>query len=99
MGKSYAPEFWRSMIQRVRDGRSAKVVTTGLRVSEATVFRRVAQDREDHSQQGGMSRLETAELARAHRRMGELATKLAVVRTAVDFFASVGAIRPKAGFW
>ncbi len=44
MGKSYAPEFRHRVIQRLRAGRPVRTVSAELGVSEATVFRWVAQD-------------------------------------------------------
>ena len=94
MGKSYAPEFRRRVVQRVRDGRAVKVVAAELGVSEPTVFRWVGQDRVDRGERAGLSSGERAELALAHRRIRELETELAVVKMASDLFA-IEKTRPK----
>lgn len=91
---TYAPEFRRRVIHRVRDGRSVQVVATERGVSEASVFRWMAQDRVDRGERAGLSSVERAELALAHRRIRELETELAVVKMAADLFA-IEKTRPK----
>ena len=94
MGKSYAAEFRHRVIQRVRDGRSVKVVATELGVSEASAFRWMAQDRVDRGERASLSSVDRAELAQVHRRIRELEAGLAMVKMAADLFA-IEKARPK----
>ena len=95
MGKSYAPEFRHRVIQRVRAGRPVRTVSAELGVSEATVFRWVAQDHVDRGESAGLSSIDKVELARARGRIRELETELAVVKKASEFFTTMEKIRPK----
>lgn len=95
MGKSYAPEFRHRVIQRVRAGRPVRTVSAELGVSEATVFRWVAQDHVDRGESAGLSSIGKVELARARGRIRELETELAVVKKASEFFTTMEKIRPK----
>jgi transposase-like protein len=95
MGKSYAPEFRHRVIQRVGAGRAVRAVSAELGVSEATVFRWVAQDHVDRGESAGLSSLDKVELAGARRRIRELETELAVVKKASEFFTTMEKIRPK----
>lgn len=79
MGKSYAPEFRHRVIQRVRAGRPVRTVSAELGVSEATVFRWVAQDHVDRGESAGLSSIDKVELARARGRIRELETELPVL--------------------
>ncbi len=95
MARSYAPEFRRRVVQRVRSGHSVKKVAAEVGAAEATVFRWVAQDKVDRGERAGTSSRDRTELAKAQRRIRELETELAVVKEASAFFGSLGQMRPK----
>lgn len=95
MGRSYAPEFRHRVVQRIRSGHSVKKVAAEVGAAEATVFRWVAQDKVDRGERSGTSSRNRTELARAHRRIRELETELAIVKKASEFFNSLDTIRPK----
>jgi transposase len=92
--RSYAPEFRRRVVERVRRGGSVRVVATEIGVSEATVYRWRQQDRIDRGERPGLSSVERVELAQARRRIRELETELEIVRKASVLFAE-GVVRPK----
>ena len=95
MGRSYAPEFRRRVVQRVRNGRSVKRVASELKLPEGTIFRWVAQDRIDRGERPGQTSTQRSELAAARRRIRELETELAIVKEASEFYSSLDKIRPK----
>jgi transposase len=95
MRRSYAPEFRHRVVQRVRSGHSVKKVAAEVGAAEATVFRWVAQDKVDRGERPGTPSRERTQLARAHRRIRELETELAIVKKASDFFNSMDKLRPK----
>ena len=97
MARSYAPELRLRVVQRVRSGHSVKKVAAEVGAAEATVFRWVAQDKVDRGERAGTSTRDLTELAKAHRRIRELETELAVVKEASEFFASLEKMRPKGG--
>jgi transposase len=92
--RSYAPEFRRRVAELVRGGRTVSVVAAEIGVSEATVYRWLAQDRVDRGEQPGLSSVERVELAQARRRIRELETELEIVKKASVLFAE-GELRPK----
>src|SRR5262245_9827956 len=96
MPKSYAPEFRRRVVDRVRSGRSVAEVAAGIGVSEATLYRWRTQDQVDRGERVGRSSLERVELAEARRRIRELETELAIVKQASALFVE-GVVRPKGG--
>jgi len=63
-------------------------------VSEATIFRWMAQDRVDRGEQEGLRSVERAELLAARRRIRELETELAITMRAPALFAE-GEVRAK----
>ena len=92
--RSYAPEFRRRVVERVRQGGSVRVVASEIGVSEATVYRWRQQDRIDCGEQPGLASAERVELAQARRRIRELETELEIVKKASVLFAE-GELRPK----
>lgn len=95
MARSYAPEFRRRVVQRVRSGRSVKSIARELELPEGTVFRRVAQDRIDQGERAGQTSTHRSEIAAARRRIRELETELAIIKEASEFYSSLDKIRPK----
>jgi transposase len=92
--RSYASEFRRRVVERVRQGRPVSAVATELGVSEATVYRWREQDRIDRGERPGLSSVERSELAVARRRIRELETELEITRKASALFAE-DEVRPK----
>ncbi len=86
MPRSYAPEFRRQVIDRVRAGRSVTDVCAEVGVSYATVYRWITQDRIDQGEESGLSSPERLELAKARRRIRELETELAITKKASALF-------------
>lgn len=95
MGRSYAPEFRRRVVQRVRSGRSVKSIARELKLPEGTVFRWLAQDRIDRGEGPGQTSMQRSELAAARRRIRELETELAIIKEASEFYNSLDKISPK----
>ena len=83
---SLAPEFRRQVVDRVRAGRSVTGVALDVDVSEATLYRWLAQDRIDRGEREGLRSAESLELAQARRRIRELETELAITRKASALF-------------
>ena len=91
MARSYAPEFRRRVLERVRSGRSVAVVAAEIGVSEPTVYRWRAQDR---GERPGLSSVERSELAQARARIRELETELEIAKKASALFVA-GEVGPK----
>ena len=93
MPKSYSPQFRRRVVELKRAGRSAGVIACDLGVSEATVYRWVAQDEVDLGRRSGARSGERVELSRARARIRELEAELELTRKASALF-SEGQERP-----
>lgn len=94
MARSYAAEFRRRTIELVRSGRSVADVAADVNVSEATLYRWMAQDRIDTGERQGRTSCESTELRAARRKIRELETELAITKKASVLFAE-GEVRPK----
>jgi transposase len=86
MPKSYAPEFRRRVVDLCRAGRAPRLVAGDLGVSEATVYRWVAQDEVDLGERPGVRSGEQQELSRARARIRELEAELELTRKASALF-------------
>ena len=94
MPKVYAAEFRRRAVALARSGRPIGQLATDLKVSEATLFRWVAQDQVDRGERPGLPTVERVELAQARKRIRELETELKITKKASVLF-SEGEVRPK----
>lgn len=99
MPKSYSPEFRRRVIDLCRfGGRLSRGVAEGFDVSEATVYRWIAQDEVDLGERSGVCSGERAELSEARARIRELEAELELTRKASALFderEGQRAVRPK----
>jgi transposase len=86
MPKSYPPEFSRRVIELVRTGGSAATIARGLGVSEATIYRWIAQEEVDFGERPGLRSGEHLELSRARARIRELEAELELTRKASALF-------------
>lgn len=87
MPKSYSPEFRRCVIELCRSGeRPPREVARELGVSEATVYRWIAQDEVDLGERPGVRSGERAELSEARVRIRELEGELELTREAAAIF-------------
>lgn len=87
MPRSYAPEFRRRVVGLVHSGRTVSEAAAAVGVSEATLYRWMAQDRIDRGERPGLPSAERAELLAAQRRIRELETELEITRQAAALFA------------
>jgi transposase len=94
VAKSYAPEFRRRTVALVRSSRSVSDVAHDVGVSDATMYRWIAQDRVDRGERPGPSSSDRGELAQARRRIRELETELAITKKASALFSDTE-VRPK----
>jgi len=86
MPKSYPPEFRRRVIELMRAGGSATEVARDLGISEATIYRWVAQDEVDLGERPGLRSGEHVELSRARAEIRELEAELELTRKASALF-------------
>lgn len=86
MPKSYAPEFRRRVVDLCRAGRAPRLVAGDLGVSEATVYRWIAQDEVDLGERPGVRSGEQLALSRARARIRELEAELELTRKASALF-------------
>jgi transposase len=87
MPKSYAPEFRRRVADLCRSGgRRPRNVAEEFDVSEATVYRWIAQDEVDPGKRSGVRSGECAELSEARARIRELEVELELTRKAAAIF-------------
>jgi transposase len=87
MPKSYAPEFRRRVVELCRAGSSPRAVAGDLGLSEATVYRWVAQNEVDLGERPGVRSGESAELSRARARIRDLEAELELTRRASVLFS------------
>jgi transposase-like protein len=87
MPKSYAPEFRRRVIELMRTGGSAGTIAGDLGISEATIYRWIAQEEVDLGERPGLRSGEHIELSRARARIRELEAELELTRRASALFA------------
>ena len=93
MPKSYLPEFRRRAVALCRAGGRPGQVAHDLGVSEATIYRWIAQDEVDLGERPGIRSDEQAELSKARARIRELEAELELTRKASALF-NEGAERP-----
>lgn len=87
MPRSYSPEFRRRVIELCRSGnRRPREVADEFGVSEATVYRWIAQDEVDVGERSGVRSGERAELSEARARIRELEAELELTRKAAALF-------------
>jgi transposase-like protein len=94
MPKVYAAEFRRRAVALARSGKPVGQMAVDLRVSEATLFRWVAQDQVDRGERAGLPTVERVELAQARKRIRELEVELEITKMASALFEE-GKVRPK----
>ena len=94
MPKVYAAELRRRAVALARSGRPVGQLAVDLHVSQATLFRWVAQDQVDRGERPGLPTVERVELAQARKRIHELETELEITKQASALFAE-GQVRPK----
>ncbi len=87
MPRSYVPEFRRRVVELHRAGRKVPEIASELGVSQASVYRWIAQDEIDHGRRPGLKSSESVELARARSRIRELEAELELTRQASALFA------------
>lgn len=96
MPKSYPPEFRRRVIELVRTGGSAATIARDLGVSEATIYRWIAQEEVDLGERPGLCSGEHVELSRARARIRELEAELELTRKGICLIRrGRGSPRPK----
>jgi transposase-like protein len=86
MPRSYAPEFRRRVIELCRVGGRPSEIAEGAGVSEATVYRWIAQEEVDLGERSGVRSGERVELSRARARIRELEGELELTRKASALF-------------
>jgi transposase len=86
MPKSYSQEFRRRVIELMRAGGSASELAGDLGVSEATIYRWVAQEEVDLGERPGIRSGEHIALSRARARIRELEAELELTRKASALF-------------
>jgi transposase len=86
MPKSYSLEFRRRVIELMRAGGSGSQLAGDLGVSEATIYRWVAQEEVDLGERPGMRSGEHIELSRARARIRDLEAELELTRKASALF-------------
>jgi transposase len=87
MPRSYSPEFRDRVVELKRAGRPARAIACDLGVSEATVYRWVAQGEVDLGRRLGVGTGEQVELSRARARIRELEAELELTRKASALFS------------
>lgn len=99
MPRSYSPEFRRRVVDLCRSGgRRPHEVAEEFGVSEATVYRWIAQDEVDLGERPGVRSGERVELSEARARIRELEAELELTRKAAALFDEQEgrrAVRPK----
>lgn len=93
MPKSYPPEFRRRAVELCRGGAIASKVARDLGISEATIYRWVAQEEVDLGERPGTRSDEHGELSKARARIRELEAELELTRKASALFGE-GEDRP-----
>jgi transposase len=87
MPRSYSPEFRCRVVELCRSGgRRPRRVAEEFGVSEATVYRWIAQDEVDLGERAGVRSGERAELSEARARIRELEAELELTRKASALF-------------
>ena len=94
MPRSHPPEVRRQVIELARAGTKVKQLADTFRVSEASIYNWLKQDRIDRGEAEGATTSEQLELAAAKRRIRQLETELAVARKVNEVFLAEG-IAPK----
>lgn len=94
MPRRYPLEVRRQVIELARSGTRVKQLAATFKVSDATIYNWLKQDRIDRGEIAGLSTDQQLELAAAKRRIRQLETELAVARKVNEVFLSEG-IHPK----
>ena len=94
MPRSYPPEVRRQVIELARAGTKVKQLAATFRMSDATVYGWLKQDRIDRGEAEGATTSQQLELAAARRRIRQLETELAVARKVNEVFLAEG-VAPK----
>jgi len=89
MPKVYEAEFRRRAVALAQSGRKVGQLAADLKVSEATLFRWVAQEQVDRGERPGLPTVERVELAQARRRIRDFETELEITKKASALFAEV----------
>lgn len=87
MPKSYSPEFRRRAVELCRAGGAPSKIARDLGISEATIYRWIAQDEVDLGERPGVRSGEQAELSKARARIRELEAELELTRKASALFS------------
>jgi transposase-like protein len=93
MPKSYPPEFRARAVELCRAGAVPSKIAQDLGISEATIYRWIAQDGVDLGERPGTPSGELAELSKARSRIRELEAELELTRKA-SAIVSEGEARP-----
>lgn len=86
MPRSYLPEVRRQVIELARPGTKVKQLAETFRMSDATIYNWLKQDRIDRGEAEGATMSQQLELAAARRRIRQLKTELAVARKVNEVF-------------
>ena len=95
MPYTYASQFRSMAVEQVRSGKRVAEVAATLEITQATVFRRVRQDRIDRVEIAGTPTAESSELRAARRRIAELESELVTVKRASALFTERSVVRQK----
>jgi transposase-like protein len=93
MPKSYPAEFRRRVLALIAAGKPVGQVAADLQISSSVIYRWREQELVDSGLKPGTSRVQSAELVAARRRIRELETELAVTRRAAELLRE--AVPPK----
>lgn len=94
MPRSYPPEVRRQVIELARAGTKVRQLAATFRMSDATIYCWLKQDRIDRGEAEGARTSQQLELAAARRRIRQLETELAVARKVNEVFLAEG-VAPK----
>ena len=86
MPRRYPLEVRRQVVELARSGTRVKQLAATFRVSDATIYNWLKQDRIDRGERPGLSTDQQLELAAAKRRIRQLETELAVARKVNEVF-------------
>jgi transposase-like protein len=94
MPRSYPPDVRRQVIELARAGTKVKQLAATFRMSDATIYSWLKQDRIDRGEAEGATTSQQLELATARQRIRQLETELAVARRVNEVFLAEG-VAPK----
>ena len=93
IGHPYPPEFRRRALDLVESGRTVRDVAASLRIAESCLHRWRHRDLVDRGLKPGTTGQESAELAAARARIGDLEEEVKILRKAAAAVEAV--VRPK----